>query len=1083
MQCGKCGVESSTGAHFCMRCGNAVVLGCPNCRAVVTATQKFCAECGQALSAVPGKVAGAELAGALATYTPPHLVQRILATRQALRGEKKQVTVLFCDLVESTALAHELGAEAMHELLSEFFARALEQVHHFEGTVNQFLGDGFMAIFGAPLAYEDHAARAALAALAIREALAALRTSGTLPGAERMQIRMGINSWQVVVGTLGDDLRMDYTAVGDTTHLAARLQSVAAPDEILCGDATVQAARDAITVEALGAVAAKGVAAPLQRFRLLHARTLTSRIAQRRTVLVGRAAELGGLVNAFETAAIGQGQVVEMVGEPGVGKSRLMLELATTLASKATLVITSCIAYGSQAPNVPVAGMVKGLCHLTAADDFAMQARAIAAAVAVERAEDADYLGALVGLPDAIERIRRVDPATARGRTTAALIALVRRTAAQGPCVLIVEDLHWVDASSMDYWSALATAMADLPALLVVTFRPGSDPKWGLGVSAVRIPLLPLLPIEGRILVQRLTADATLSEPQVEQVIARGEGNPLFIEELIRAVRQGGDELPENLLAVIGARIDRLDPQDKTVLSVAATLGREFPLALVEDIAELPAGSRARIDRLIAFGFVEPVAAVGRFAFVHALIQDVAYNNLLSPDRRRLHTRIAERSAAAAVSAEQICEEVARHHLLGNARSLAIPFLELAIGKALQAHALNAADIFFKDALALLEAEPETPAHIARRIMLVLQQFPAFHFTHRHREYHALIERYRPIVEATGNPALRGPFYAQLGHRLWTAARFAQALPILETAVELCVEVGNHASAAHAEQVLAWLHASCGNFSRGERHGLAALEHLKSVPIPLLETFANVTLLLNHVHRGQWQQAIARGERARDVGVVAGDDGMASFGGAFWARAVLASGDPVLAVTLAERAMVEAPTDYFRGWSSAFLAMAWCRGGQVERGVPILAQATELARTSGHIGGYLGLLPFLIEARILAGQYHQARGLAVELLEGSQEDGRSYMRAEAEIALGELDLLAGDFVIAREHFQQAAEIFKCLDARHKYAQALFGMGRTQAAQGAIPAARGALQDALGIFRELGSLGVSEEVEAALEGLG
>ena len=634
----------------------------------------------------------------------------------------------------------------------------------------------------------------------------------------------------------------------------------------------------------------------------------------------------------------------------------------------------------------------------------------------------------------------------------------------------------------MDYLSALATALSDLCCLLVVTFRPGSDPKWGMGLSAARIPLMPLIPMEGRTLVERLTVGEALSEQQFEQVLVRSEGNPLFIEELVRAVRQGGDELPGSLMDVIDARIDRLTPRDKTVLNVAATLGREFTLALVEDVAELRAGSRAWGDRLIELGFVQPGATAGRFAFVHALIQEVAYTSMLSPDRRRWHTRVAERLAAAAVSPEQACEEVARHHLLGNTRDQAIPFLELAIAKALRAHALEAADGFFKDALALLEAQRETPEMVARRIVLVLQQFPAFHFTHRHREYEALIERYRPIVEATGNPALRGAFYAQLGHRLWTAARFVEARVVLETAVQLCTEVGDHASAAHADFMLSWLHANCGDFVRGEQHGLAALDHLKSVPIPFMQTFSYVGLLLNHLYRGQWEQAARCGERAREAGVIAGDDGLASFGGAFWSYVAAERGDLAKAIALGERALAEAPTDYFRGWASAFMAIALCRSGQVELGAPILEQATELALASGHIGGYLDLAPLLVDARIRAGQYERARELAVALEEQARAVERPYIEAGGAMALGELDLLGGDFESAQFHFRTAAKQFDRIGARHRYAQALFGIGRTQVATGSIPAAQGTLQDALGIFRELGSLEIQEQVEAALNGL-
>lgn len=1079
MQCGSCQAENAETARFCADCGQPLSLSCPSCDAAVRAAQKFCAECGASLTTI--HAAGAELSGVLATYTPVHLAQRILATRHSMRGEKKQVTVLFCDLVESTALAHAIGAEAMHELLSEFFTRALEQVHHFEGTVNQFLGDGFMAIFGAPLAYEDHAARAALAALAIREATAALRSSTALPGADRVQVRIGMNSGQVVVGAIGDDLRMDYTASGDTTNVAARLQSVAVPGEILCGESTVLAAREAIQVEALGAVTAKGVAEPLQRYRLVQARALTSRLAHRRTTLVGREVELAQLRKAFDQIGTARGQVIEIVGEPGVGKSRLILELAETLAARARVVTANCITYGSQAPNAPIAGIVRGLCQVTAADDPAAQLSSIAKSVAAERGDDVNYLGALFGLTEAIERLRQVDPATARGRTTSALTALIRGAAAQGSLVLIVEDLHWVDASSMDYLSAIATAMVSSGGLLVVTLRPGSEPKWGMG-SAIRIPLRPLIPMDGRTLVQRLTGDAALSEQQVEHVIARGEGNPLFIEELVRSVRHGSDAIPGDLLAVLGARIDRLDPQDKTLLNVAATLGREFALALVEDIAALDERSRTRIDRLIALGFVEPGASAGLFSFVHALTQEVAYTNMLSPDRRRLHTAIAERVAASAPSPAQVCEEVARHHLLGNTRNQAIPFLELAIGKALQAHALDAANGFFKDALALLEAEPETAALIARRVGLVLQQFPAFHFTHRHREYMAVMERYRPLAEATEAPALLGPFYAGLGHRLWTFGRFDEARQILEQASQLCKAAGDHPNAAHAELMLGWVYGYAGDFAGGERHGLAAIEHFKIVPIPFLQAMMYVGLMLNHIYRGQWQQAAECAGLARDVGVAAGDDGVASFGGAFCAYAACAHGDYAAAITHAERALAVAPTDYFRGWAYAYLASALCYLGQAERGAPILEQACALARASGHIGGYSEIAPLLIDARIRVGQFDRARELATELGEQARAFGRPYITGITELALGELDLRARDADAALARFQYAAKEFDRIGARHKYAQALFGLGRTHAVQGAIPAARGTLQDALVIFRELRSLGVPEEVEATLSGL-
>jgi class 3 adenylate cyclase len=311
--------------------------------------QRFCGACGAALA--PGAAAPSTVTNPTpspANYSPPHLVQRILANRQALRGERKQVTVLFCDLVESTALAGQLGAENMHALLSDFFTHALAAVHSFEGTINQFLGDGFMAIFGAPIAHEDHAARAGLSALAIREAIASARSSSTLRGWANVQVRMGLNSGQVVVGTVGDDLRMDYTAVGDTTHLAARLQSFASPGEILCGETTVRAARGALEVEALDPALLKGIAAPVARYRLLNAYEHTRRTPQSKTSFIGRNFEMTLLLAGVTQAAEGTGGVVEIEGEPGAGKSRLMSEFQARVQTGTCVALGQCITYGNQ---------------------------------------------------------------------------------------------------------------------------------------------------------------------------------------------------------------------------------------------------------------------------------------------------------------------------------------------------------------------------------------------------------------------------------------------------------------------------------------------------------------------------------------------------------------------------------------------------------------------------------------------------------------------------------------------------------------------------------------------------------------
>ena len=412
-QCSSCHGENPVGARFCMDCGARLDVVCAVCRSAVSAEQKFCAECGTALhKSLP---AGAEIAAPPAAYTPPHLAQRILASRYALRGEKKQVTVLFCDIVSSSALAATLGAEGMHSLLSEFFRVALHEVHRFEGTVNQFLGDGFMAIFGAPLAHEDHAARAARAALDIRRAVS-VRVGLPIPGWSALQLRMGLNSGQVVVGAIGDDLRMDYTASGDTTHLAARLQALAAPGEIICGAATVEAARGLLVTTALAPVLVKGIASPVSHALLQGIADELITTPRRRGRFVGRNDELGVLRTALARAASGAGGVLEIEGEAGVGKSRLIAECFAEPGPAVQVVRGQCVTYGRHAPHAPIVELVRGLCGTSAHDEEHRACTAIQTALG-QAGGQVDLLGALLRLPQTLANVASLDPATVRART------------------------------------------------------------------------------------------------------------------------------------------------------------------------------------------------------------------------------------------------------------------------------------------------------------------------------------------------------------------------------------------------------------------------------------------------------------------------------------------------------------------------------------------------------------------------------------------------------------------------------------------------------------------------------------------
>ena len=358
MKCPRCQHENLPSMKFCGECGARLAAVCSACGAPNAPTQKFCGECGASLTSGGPKFAAPE------SYTPKHLAEKILTSKSALEGERKQVTVLFCDIVDSTRLAERLDPETMHELMDRILRLMAEAVHRYEGTVNQFLGDGLMALFGAPLAVEEHALRAVQAALAIQETIGGLSEEQRAKRGIEIRLRVGLNTGVVVVGRIGDDLRMDYTAIGETTHLAARLQASAEPGSILAGDATHRLVEGYVRSESLGRVALKGFGEPVAAHRIVGRRRRTRlQVSEERGLspLVGRERELALLREAFDRAVQGRGQVVGIVGEAGAGKSRLLHEFRRSLeAERVTYLMGACVAYARSIPYSPMRTSMPG---------------------------------------------------------------------------------------------------------------------------------------------------------------------------------------------------------------------------------------------------------------------------------------------------------------------------------------------------------------------------------------------------------------------------------------------------------------------------------------------------------------------------------------------------------------------------------------------------------------------------------------------------------------------------------------------------------------------------------------------------
>ena len=664
MRCPHCRHENRETARFCGECGASFERGaaCPRCAAKNPVGQRFCDSCGERLATGEGRGPARDPR----SYTPGQLVERILATRSALEGERKQVTVLFADVVDSMLLAERVGAEEWHRVLDRFFQIAAEAIHRFEGTVNQFTGDGIMALFGAPIAHEDHARRACHAALhlvdELRRYAGALRTRGL-----EFSVRMGLNSGEVVVGKIGDDLRMDYTAQGHCVGLAARMQQVAAPGSVYLTEHTARLVEGFFTLHDQGARAMKGVSAPVRVFELQGIGPLRARLdasgLRGFSRLVGRGGELAWLDHVLARATESDGQVVGVVGDAGVGKSRLCLEFVSRCRAQGIAVHEAhCPAHGSTVPMLPVRDLLRSYLALGDGDS----AEAVRCKVSDQLLGlDPNFREALPLVLDLLGVPDPDTPDTSRASSGERLAAFVRRfvplRSANEPVVLLIDDAHWIDPASEELVRELAAAVHGTRTLLLANFRPEYRPAWLGGSHYHQLPLSPLGPEATRELLHELLGSDSSVGDLSGRIRERTGGNPFFIEEVVQALAASGSlagergayrltgpvdtlALPATVQSLLAARIDRLGEQAKHVLQAAAVMGMQFDEPLLEEVGRPGAPDLdTALGRIREAEFIYLVTPYPQpqYAFKHPLTREVAYHSLLGDQRARLHAMVA----------------------------------------------------------------------------------------------------------------------------------------------------------------------------------------------------------------------------------------------------------------------------------------------------------------------------------------------------------------------------------------------------------------------------------------------------------
>jgi len=818
MQCPRCRHDNPPQSKFCAGCGARLSAACGGCGADLPAGAKFCNQCGRP-SGQPDTDARY---GSPEAYTPRHLAERILTSKSALDGERKQVTVLFADLKGSMELLADPDPEEARKLLDPVLDKMMEAVHHYEGTVNQVMGDGIMALFGAPLAHEDHAVRACYAALRMQEAIRRYTDEARRAYGVEVRIRVGLNSGEVVVRSIGNDLRMDYTAVGQTTHLAARMEQLATPGTIRMTADTLGLAEGYVEVKPLGPVPVKGLADPVQVYELVGAGPARTRLQAARarglTQFVGRDAEMEQLRLAAEAAQVGRGQVVAVVGEPGVGKSRLYYEFIHSHRTHGWLTLESgSVSYGKATAYLPLADLLRVYFKIETRDDI----RAIRAKVTgnLLTLDDAlkDAIPPVLWLLDALPEespFLQIDPAERRRITLSSAKRILLRESQIQPLLLVFEDLHWVDGETQAFLDSLVESVPAAPMVLAVNYRPEYRHAWGGKTYYRQLRVDPLPPESAHDLLEALLGNESSVAPLKPLLIERTEGNPLFIEESVRTLVESGAlagargayrlvreleaiRVPATVQAILAARIDRLEPTDKRLLQATAVVGMDVPFTLLEAVVEAGEDQLRRgLARLQAAEFVYEARLFPEleYAFKHALTHEVAYGSILQDRKNALHAAIVE--AIERLYADRLAEQVellAHHASRGRVLSKAVRYLRQAGAKAVARSADREAVGFFEQALALLDEIPQSGDNLSESLDIRLALGPAVISLKGATapEVESLYLRAQELADRVGDAPRRFQVLWNLWFIKYVRGDYSNAVPAAEVLLETAQRTGD----------------------------------------------------------------------------------------------------------------------------------------------------------------------------------------------------------------------------------------------------------------------------------------------------
>jgi class 3 adenylate cyclase/tetratricopeptide (TPR) repeat protein len=1098
MMCLRCQHENAPGQKFCGECGARLSAGCSSCGASNPPAQKFCGECGaslaQGVSAVTSRPPEA--------YTPKHLAEKIRTSRGALEGERKQVTVLFADVKGSMELLADRDPEEARKLLDPVLERMMEAVHRYEGTVNQVMGDGIMALFGAPLAHEDHAVRACYAALRMQESVAQYAEAVFRAHGVPIQIRVGLNSGEVVVRAIGSDLHMDYTAVGQTTHLAARMEQMATPGTVLLAPATLQLAEGYVQVMSRGPVAVKGLPEPVEIYALTGASAQRSRLhvaaARGLTRFVGRDAEIEQIRRALALGREGRGQLVAIVGEPGVGKSRLVYEFTHSHRTQDWLVLEAgSLSYGKATSYLPVIDLLQAYFKVNERESHReIREKVTGKLLTLDRALEPTLpaLLALLDVPVEDAPWQALDPAQRRQRTLDAVRRLLLRESQNQPLLVVFEDLHWIDAESQALLDSLVESLPTARLLLLVNYRPEYRHGWSSKTYYTQLRLDALPPESVGDLLQALLGDDPGLEPLKRLLLRRG--NPLFVEESIRTLVETGAlagergahrptrpiqaiEVPATVQVILAARIDRLPAADKQLLQTASVIGKDVPSVLLHAVADAAAEAvQQGLAHLQAAEFLYETRLFpdAEYTFKHALTHEVTYGTLLQDRRKALHARIVDAIERCYPDrlAEHI-ERLAHHAVRGEMWEPAVTYLDQAGGKAMARSANREAVTYFEQALTALAHMPETREALEHAIDLRFGLRTALFPLGEFQQIFGRLREAEGLARALNDQRRLGQMAVYMCHNLYITGHPTEALASGQSAQALAESLGDVPLKVTATLYLGVACMSAGDYPRAaelltqvpQLLGGLARNRLGLAGFPAVLAASYLTQVC--AERGEFAAGITHGQEG--IRLAETLDHPYSLAWAHWVLAYLqmTRGELGPAIGLLQRGLAlsrEWNLAYYSVTFTALLGYAHALSGRVAEGIPLLDYALSANETLGNATFKPLSLAHLGESYLLAGRLDDALTFTRRALTFARERGQRPYEAWALRGLGDVTAQSDSPGHADGHYRDALALADELGMRPLVAHCHLGLGKLFRRLGNTDQARDHLATAATMYREM-----------------